>query len=377
MHALSRTTALSLLAVAAVAGEALPTKAEVETLAQQAQTWLLKQQDPSGSFIAGSPFTLGITQLAVQALATPPLALKADAEPIAKGLAYAATFRQADGSYQEKNALANYCTSLQLMVFAATGTGSKDEITASQNFLFGIQNKQEGTVHHGGIGYGSKGAGNEDLNNTTYALAALRATGVPSTDPRMQAALKYLERCQNLSSVNTLPWVTNDGGAAYSPDESKAGGSWDRNPPKAGEPTPKLASYGSMTYSLVSSYLALDVSKDDPRVQAALTWMSSNWTLDANPGMTAGKEKQGLIYYYAIMAKTFDTLDATSIQTKGGAVDWRAELFATLKKRAVHPEGKTDEAFWVNEADRWSEGAPQLCTSYVLSALKRIHASLP
>ncbi|GDY11152.1 cycloartenol synthase [Planctomycetota bacterium] len=374
-----RSASLVLAAAVLGAAEPLPTKDQVASLIGQAQNWLVAQQQASGAFVPGNKFTLGVTQLSLVALASQPLALKATEPAIAKGLAFTAKFRQTDGSFMvPEEGLANYCTSLQLQVFAATATGAPAEIKAAQEFLFGIQNAQAGSINQGGIGYGSRGAGNEDLNNTTFSILALRNTGVPASDPRMQAAVKFLERCQNLSAVNTLPWVTGDGGAVYSPDESKVNGSWDRQAPTPDKPAPKLASYGTMTYSLISSYLALDVGKDDPRVKAARDWIAANWTLDANPGMVKEKEKQGLLYYYTIMARTLDVLDIDQLDTKAGKVDWRAELFAAIKKRAQTaklPDGG-EGVFWINEADRWGEGLPQLGNGYLIQALKRIHQAL-
>jgi squalene-hopene/tetraprenyl-beta-curcumene cyclase len=58
----------------------------------------------------------------------------------------------------------------------------------------------------------------------------------------------------------------------------------------------------------------------------------------------------------------------------GRTVDWRADLFAAIKSKAKpSPAGGV---FWVNDADRWAEGIPQLVTAYTVKALKRIHASL-
>jgi squalene-hopene/tetraprenyl-beta-curcumene cyclase len=47
----------------------------------------------------------------------------------------------------------------------------------------------------------------------------------------------------------------------------------------------------------------------------------------------------------------------------GTAHDWRAELVAALAKRQ-QPEGS-----WVNPADRFMEGDPNLVTAYALLAL--------
>ncbi len=378
-----RSFALSLLTLSLACAAELPTKAEVEALIADGQAWLTAQAQPTGALVPGKRYTLGITQLALEALATKPAGLAATDPLIVKALAFQQTYVQADGGVYEPDSPPNYTTALALKAWAATGTGAPADIARAQNFIFGLQNKDAKDVAIGGIGYGSKGPGNEDLSNTSFAIEALRSSGVPAADPHLQSALKFLERCQNLSSVNQLPWVTNDGGAVYAPDESKAGGSWN---PDAGTPQEqsRLASYGSMTYALISSYLTLDVKKDDPRVVAAIAWAKQNYQFARNPGMPEGVDKngkaihkQGLYYYFAAMAKSFALLDATKLDLPDGrTADWRADLFAAVKSSAIRSDtGKG--VFWVNaEADRWGEGVPHLTTSYMIKALKRIHATL-
>jgi squalene-hopene/tetraprenyl-beta-curcumene cyclase len=376
-----RSLTLSFITAVAVGAAELPTTAEVDALISQGQEWLAGQAQPNGAFVPGKKFVLGISQLATEALASQPRGLPATDPLIAKALAFQATFKQADGGFYEPEGTPNYTTALALKVFTATGTGDPETIQRAQNFLLGLQNVKEGDIAKGGIGYGSKGPGHEDLSNTSFAIEALRGSGVPASDARMQAALKFLEHCQNLSSVNPAPWVTNDGGAVYAPDESKAGGSWN---PDAGTPQEQthLSSYGSMTYALISSYAVLDLKPEDPRVQAALTWVKANYQFSANPGMPVGPDKngkersvQGLFYYYGTMAKTFDLLKLSALDLPGGTkADWRADLFAALKTRAK-PGQKG--VFWINDGnERWGEGVPHLTTCYVIKALKRIHSAL-
>ena len=361
-----------------------PTKAQVEALLSKAQDWLLAQQQPDGAFLPGKQFVVGVTAMSVQVLATPPLAIGKDDPRLAKAIALLKTHRQPDGgTYAKEEGLGNYGTAFTLMALAAAKVDDSEWILGGQKFLFGGQNDVADSVANGGIGYGSKGAGHEDLSNTAAAVAALKSTGVPVSDPHMQKALAFIQRCQNLSSHNKLPWVSNDGGAVYSPEESKAAGSWD---PKSGggaggtsSGEVKLTSYGSMTYALISSYLALDIKSDDPRVQAALAWVKDNYQFEANPGMAAGKEQEGLLYYYAAMAKTFETLALKEIELKDGKkADWRADLFAAISKRAV--PAKLDDGregiMWINSAKRWGEGLPHLATVYLIRALKSVHASL-
>ncbi len=361
-----------------------PTKAEVEALLMKAQEWLLAQQQPDGAFLPGKQFVVGVTAMSVDVLAKSPVGIPASDPRMAKALALLRTHYQASdgGTYAKEEGLGNYGTSFTLMALASTKSTDTEWIEGGKRFLFGAQNNEPDSIANGGMGYGSKGKGHEDLSNTASAIAALTASGVPANDPHLQSALKFLERCQNLSSHNKLPWVSNDGGAVYSPEESKADGSW--NPKEAGgegtsSATVKLASYGSMTYALISSYLALDLRADDPRVAAALAWAKDNYQFDGNPGMMAGKEQEGVLYYYATMAKTFDAMDMTIIELKGGKkVDWRADLFAAISKRAVPSklDNGSEGIMWINSAKRWGEGLPHLATVYLIRALKSIHNSL-
>jgi squalene-hopene/tetraprenyl-beta-curcumene cyclase len=224
--------------------------------------------------------------------------------------------------------------------------------------------------------------------NAGYGIEALRASGIPANDEAMQRALKFMQRCQNLSGVNDQPYARNgtqDGGGVYSPDSSKSRGSYHdgsegekpKEEQKPGQAV-TLESYGTATYMLIQSYLALDLAADDPRVQAALGWIKRNYRLDANAGMPAGKEREGLFYQYVLMAKTFSLLGLTEIEVEGkGKVDWRADLYRAAKEHATAVAGQTDQVFWLNSASRWGEGIPQLTTAYTIRALAKLRSTLP
>lgn len=377
LRALSATVLCAFLA----AGEAIPpAPAEVDALIAKAQNYLLAQQQPNGAFAPGDRFVLGITALVAEALASPPQALAANDPRLARALAFVNNHRQPDGGvYHPAEGLGNYTTSLALLLWAATGSGEPAAVRAAQEYLFALQNRDPNSPARGGIGYGLRGAGAEDLSNTSWAIHALRASGVPASDPRMQEALKFLERCQDLSRVNPLPWARDSGGAVYSPDESMAAGSWNRQPPAPGEEPPRLVPYGSMTYALIASYIALDLTPDDPRVRAAFGWVTANWTFDRNPGMINSErrpdaDQQGLYYYYRVAARTFDLLKTGPFELRDGReVDWRRDLFRAIAARA-RIEG--EQAHWINPQPRWGEGMPTLTTAYVLRALKWLRAAL-
>lgn len=374
---------LSLITSVLVAGETTPpAKAEVDALHHQAQAWILSQQQPDGAFVPGKTFTLGITAMSALALASPPHALPKDHPAMVKALAFIDRFRQKDGGiYAIDEGLGNYTTSLALQVYALTRPEDRAPIEAAQRYLLGLQNTDQDSLGFGGIGYGDKGRGHEDLSNTSYALSALRESGVPADNPQMQAALKFLEKCQDLSSVNKQPWVgaaggkNGPGGAVYGPADAK--GSWEKQDPTQSE---KFTTTGTMSYSLLSSYLTLQLSPEDPRVAAALAWVKSAYQFEANPGMAEGKSLQGLFHYYTLMGRTFAMLKTDTLDLGNGrVVDWRADLFAQIKAKAQHADldGGVKGAFWINSAPRWAEGMPHLTTAYMLRALKAISSRLP
>jgi squalene-hopene/tetraprenyl-beta-curcumene cyclase len=105
-------------------------------------------------------------------------------------------------------------------------------------------------------------------------------------------------------------------------------------------------------------YAGLD--KDDQRVKAATMWLKKHYTLEENPNMGA----QGLFYYYQTMAKTLSVLGEQELEDdKGVKHAWKKDLAAKLASL------QQENGSWVNEADRWYEGDPNLVTAYSLIAL--------
>lgn len=354
---------------------------QVDELSKQGQQWLLSRQQDNGAFFGGEPFALGITELVTLGLLES--GLPADHPQIAKALDYILAFKQEDGGiYNPEAGLGNYCTSIGLMVLIAANRTDPAVVGPAQQYLLGLQNT-EGGINDGGIGYGSRGQGNEDLSNTSMAIEALRQSGLAADHPAMQRALGFVTRCQNLTSHNQLDWAqngANDGSAVYSPDSSKAGGSYHdghsgQKPSDKSKPAQatKLDGYASMTYALIKSYVYLALTKDDPRVKAALDWIAKNYQFDANPGLPPERAQQGLYYYYQTVGKTMDLLDQDHIQVDGEQQDWRADLFAAIKERATIDDAG---ARWQNDAERWAEAIPELATAYSLVSLARIGQAL-
>jgi squalene-hopene/tetraprenyl-beta-curcumene cyclase len=207
----------------------------------------------------------------------------------------------------------------------------------------------------GGAGYGGSKS-RPDLSNTSFTIEALRDTGLPADDPFLQKALVFVSRCQNLKSeFNDQAWAgkVNDGGFIYTPangGESFAGKTADG----------VLRSYAGMTYAGLKSMIYAGLTQDDPRVKAALEYIKAHYTLEENPGLG----QQGLYYYYQVFAKAMELLGKPEItDAQGQRHDWRSELTAALAKR------QNRDGSWVNKADRFMEGDPNLVTAYCLLAL--------
>jgi squalene-hopene/tetraprenyl-beta-curcumene cyclase len=302
----------------------------------------------------------GITALVVTALLRSGQVTKDD-PAVTRALTYLEGFIGPKGGLSEAPH-ANYTTAIALVAFQeANRNGRYDRtIKAGQNFLKTMQwDESEGKTRddpfYGGAGYGGSNS-RPDLSNTAFLIEALRDTGLPADDPHLQKALIFVSRCQNLQSeFNDQSWAgkVNDGGFVYT--AASGGVSMAGAAPGGG-----LRSYASMTYAGLKSMIYAGLDRNDPRVKAALTYITQHYTLEENPGLG----QQGLYYYYHTFAKTMAVLGQPTLTDAAGiAHDWRAELVAALAKRQ-HRDGS-----WVNPADRFLEGDPNLVTAYALLAL--------
>lgn len=279
---------------------------------------------------------------------------------IAKSLKWIQTFVHPDGGiYSPDSPVKNYETSLAVLVFTdANADGTYTALLKNANrFLKGIQwSGEKSDVKYGGAGYGRRKR--PDLSNTGFFLDALKAAGDGPDDEAVKRALVFVSRCQNFESPdNTTPFAAKnpDGGFYYTP--VLQGGSEAGTTPEGG-----LRSYGSMTYTGLKSMIYAGVKRDDPRVKAAVSWIESHYTLDANPGMS--EQEAGLFYYYNTFSKALDALGQDEIaDADGKSHNWRHELLHAIAKRQ-QPDGS-----WVNANHRWLEGNTDLVTAYCLLSL--------
>lgn len=338
-----------------------PDPKEVKAVASKAVAFLKKHQQANGSF--GNPrLGPGVTALAVAAL------LRHGVSPtdpaVSKGLAYLETKVQKNGGIYEKF-LGNYTTSVALLAFQEANHDSKydalikNAVAYLKKLQFDDSKVESGDARFGGNGYDEKSR--PDLSNTQMFLDALMAAGVSKDDPAVKRAVTFISRCQNLpGESNNLAYAqkateADKGGMVYMPFVAE--GDSPHKTPDGG-----LRSVGAMTYGGLKSFLYAGVSKEDPRVKAAIGWIRRNYTLSENPG----QGQSGLFYYYHTFAKAMTAWKEDPIADAAGKKHaWRKELFEALKQRQ-QPDGS-----WSNRADRtYGEGDPDLATAFALLALK-------
>ena len=296
-HFLATSIALATVPFIRAANEPLPAdeknlsfRNELRDSLERGLEWLRKQQNPDGSF-GKDTLHPALSALPLVAFQREPTGRFAGADFAEKGCAYLRGFAQPDGGiYNKESGLANYNTSVCLLALAG-GNDPKDHELLVKARAYVVGQQASGMAKpetDGGIGYGTVGAspkrGHPDLDNTVVALEALRATQhlvadkPGAKDLNWQAAIDFISRCQNLPGSNKEKWASGDpankGGFIYYPGYSNAGEVEIAGGGKA------LRSYGSMSYAGLLSFIYADVKKDDPRVRAAVEWLSKNFTLE-------------------------------------------------------------------------------------------------
>lgn len=341
--------------------------------------WLIATQHENGSFgqVPGQPpGEVGITGLVIRGLASAPASFQAKARPAAKRAAdWLLTNQQKDGSFtQGRSGLSTYRTAISISALVALDRDAyREPIAKATAWLKDDQFGEEDGVpaesaYYGGFGYDNGGTKPDaDLSNTLLALAALKDAGIAADDPIYKRVQTFLSRCQNSSETN--PAVgglkpLDDGGFIYDPGIDRNKSSMRVHP----DGKRSFESYASMTYGGLMSLLYSGASKDDPRVKAALGWISDHYTLEENYGLgirakDPAAAQQGLFYYYHVFAKCLSALGEPTIATKQGERRWARDLCDALLAR------QGEDGSFVNPNDRWWEQDPVLVTSYVLNAL--------
>lgn len=352
---------------------------EIERSIEKGLAFLKTKQDTAG-FWSGADYPALSGLVLLSFMSEPSGTYKSKpADFIEKGYSYLTSCVKPDGGIYGKE-LGNYNTSVAVLALnAADPEKYGATIRKARAYLVGGQNtypkQPDGKMnpYEGGIGYGDDGP-HSDVSNTTFALEALKETRsammghdvVAANDLNWDAAVAFIQRCQNLPAANGQSWVTGDkknlGGFIYTPlsDDNHA---WDD---MDGKKVPR--SYGSMSYSGMLSYIYADLQKNDPRVTAVYDWLCHNYSVKENPGVGV----DGLFYYYHTMSKTLSTYGATELKVAGGkTANWRHDLATHLF------DLQASDGSWVNKnSGRWWEKDPVLVTSYAVRALEMMHAGV-
>ena len=325
-------------------------KAEIKASIDKGLKYLKEHQEKNGSY-ENYP---GITALVATAyMKCPRKYAEDDGIYIRNAIKYLLAMVKPDGGIYDED-MPNYNTSLGILALSETKNPAyKTIIQNGQKLVMSLQLDDSNGYPpqdkmYGGIGYG--GDLRPDISNLKFSLQALKESGVPNDAAVWAKAVKFIERCQNRTESNDQPTAGDDGGFIYRPGYSMAGNDQQGRP----------KSYGSMTYAGVLSFIYANVDKNDPRVQDAVKWIKSHYTLDENPNMG----QQGLYYYYHTMAKAMKAYGEPVITDSNGVQhNWYAELARKLIK-LQKPDGS-----WVNSEDRWFESKPVLSTAYAILAL--------
>ena len=354
----------------------LSLKKEIARSIDRGCDYLLSRQSADGSWSdADYP---ALTALALTALQSDPEEHHAakKAKALKKGYQYLLRSSQPDGGLYCIESLMSYNTAVSVLALvAAKNPAYVKTIRRARSYL--IRGQQDfGTAGElddpldGGVGYGDRYP-HSDLSNTVLALEALYHSrhlvrDVPGADRLdWDAAVRFVQNCQNLPESNSQSWVSGDpanrGGFIYFPGNSKAG--------ETILPDGRIAlqSYGSISYAGLLSYIYAEMDAADPRITAVRQWLQRNYTLDENPGMGA----QGLYYYYYTMSKALNLSGIRELRTQNGKpIRWAKELALKLLQ-LQRAEGQ-----WRNDNARWWEKDPVLVTAYTLLSLRNLYPNL-
>ncbi len=299
--------------------------------------WLRAQQMEDGSWMGD----VGITAFVVSAFANN--GIGEDDENVKKAVDFVLSKRASDGSFTMGTNTVYYTSVCVVGLSSTRNPDYKDEVESAIKYLESVRKTAENSDEEwwiGGIGYG--GDGRPDLSNNQFAIMAFHAASTVydiDVDENIWNDVEtFTSRCQNKMDTNPDYAAYDDGGFMYFPGYSHAG---------------EGISYGSMTAAGVWCYVLGGVSREDPRVTAAMDWLDKNHVFNENPGIGDA----GLYYYYWTYARAM-TLYGEPVS------EWYKDLVPAILER------QAADGSWVNEKDWFWENLPELATVYAINALE-------
>lgn len=355
----------SAVSVAEPATNAVP---DAQTAIAAGLDWLAAQQKPNGAW-SNDNFP-ALTALPLQAFLQSDHPLKATV--VSNALHYILACVQDDGGIYVKalipgrGGLGVYNTAICVTALHAANNGEYTPIILkARQYLAGAQLTGD-DEQSGGFGYGPPGwRRSTDLNNTLYAIQAMRLTqgyedqrpaGEKQVSLNWDAAVAYLKNVQNTPEDGE----EEAGGFHYAPGESGAAG---KTTNAKGEVV--FRAYGSMTYVGLLAMIYADLPRTDPRVRSAVDWATRHWTLEENPGVG----DQGMYFFYHVLTRALSAYGQESLPRENAeAIAWKTAVTKKLME-LQRPVPDSEQRYWVNPSGRYWENDPVLVTSYCLLAL--------
>lgn len=365
-------------------------RAKAGAMAQRAAAFLRSQQDAeTGGWAVNpsGPNFPAITGLVVTGLLMDPKVDCAD-PAVSRGVDFMLSYAQVDGGIYDRM-LASYNTAICVSALARCDADrARQALRRAVPFLRSLQWSEDALDGHpeaavvdeshpfyGGVGYGRHGR--PDNSNLNVFIQALHDAGVSPDDPAYTRALVFLRRTQMDGRVNEMPYAagSTQGGFVYATGQNKDTAGEGQSMAGTLEETlsdgtvaSRLRAYGSMTYAGFKTMVYANLSRDDPRVQAAYDWIRRNYTVEENPGLGT----DGMYYYYITMARALDAWGEPEIELlcDEGQVfetrDWANDLVARLATL------QNEDGSFRSVDDRWMEDNPVLITAYALIALRQV-----
>ena len=289
--------------------------------------WLRENQNMNGSWTYSGRITqqnVGLTSLAAACFLNHGLNDEDDLD-VLQAINWILEQQNTDGSITTGPYYV-YDTSLAILALcAAQNPDYDDEIEQAAHYLVDIQNDvgtgyTESDRYYGGWSYWPDYHW-ADLSNSQFALLALHYAESMNPDDTLvpqdtwDNAEIFVQRCQN-REVSNPDWnFYDDGGFIYLPGSTIWGGG---------------QSYASISMGGLWGFYATGESRDDPRVQDAISWLENHYYVNQNYPLGT----QFLYYYLYGLSKAYVIWD---IETINGH-DWYQEMTEELVSRQM-PDG--------------------------------------
>jgi hypothetical protein len=336
--------------------------------------WLLQQQGADGGWHSATYASMrggsGITALVVYSLSHQPRPWSANLESrVDRGLRFLVSNLDEEGYVRAPDGSSDYPTYATALALIAMERMKLDkwqsERQRMRSYLQKAQKRDSAADPEFG-GWGMTGGFAKSylakdpasVSATRFALEALQVSG-GIDDATRQAALAFLQRCQNYGTGEP-----NDGGFYFTPlpkdPLNKAG--WFEGSDKAA----RAHSYGTPTSEGVLGFMLCGVRERDSRLAAAIRWLQQNETVSEVPGFlpegrhATDAEKSLKFYYYAALARAMrETPDS----------NWSMRRTALLK--AISEQQQPDGS-WTNSCPLMREDDPLVATSLAVTAILEV-----